>query len=267
MTGLTACVTLLAPRAAARFGPRVPIAVGQFLIVVGLLALAVSVALQAPVLLLALLTIPVGFGSALAIPTTTALLVGSVPADRAGAASGVLNTCRQLGGALAVAVFGALVAHPERFCPGHATQSRHCCSAAARHHRGQPATPWKRCSRMTAWTADELSRIGTADELRLTSSRKDGTQGKPVTIWVVRAGDDLYARAFKGRSSPWFRGTQVRHQGHIQAGGVRKDVELLDPEPSVADALDAEYRSKYRRHGSPHVDPMVSPQAREATLK
>jgi len=53
MTGLTACVTLLAPRAAARFGPRVPIAVGQFLIVVGLLALAVAVALQAPVLLLA----------------------------------------------------------------------------------------------------------------------------------------------------------------------------------------------------------------------
>ena len=120
---------------------------------------------------------------------------------------------------------------------------------------------------MTAWTADELSRIGTADELRLTSSRNGGAQGKPVTIWVVRAGDDLYARAFKGRSSPWFRGTQVRHQGHIQAGGVRKDVELLDPEPSVADALDAEYRSKYRRHGSPHVDPMVSPQAREATLK
>src|SRR5207253_1523893 len=83
--------------------------------------------------------------------------------------------------------------------------------------------------------------------LRLTSSRKDGTQGKPVTIRVVRAGDDLYARAFKGRSSPWFRGTQVRHQGHIQAGGVRKDVELLDPEPSVADALDAELRPRYRR--------------------
>jgi DHA2 family methylenomycin A resistance protein-like MFS transporter len=59
-----------------------------------------------------------GLGSALAIPTVTALLVGSVPADRAGTASGVLNIWRQLGGALAPAVFGALVAHRETFVPG-----------------------------------------------------------------------------------------------------------------------------------------------------
>ena len=30
----------------------------------------------------------------------------------------MLNTCRQLGGALAVAVFGALVANPATFLPG-----------------------------------------------------------------------------------------------------------------------------------------------------
>jgi DHA2 family methylenomycin A resistance protein-like MFS transporter len=118
MTGLTAFVTLVVPRAAARFGPRMPIALGQLLIAAGLLTLILAVALQAPVLLLALLTIPVGFGSALAIPTITALLVGSVPADRAGTASGVLNTCRQLGSALAVAVSGALVAHRETFAQG-----------------------------------------------------------------------------------------------------------------------------------------------------
>ena len=118
MTGLTAFVVLVAPRAAARFGPRVPIALGQLLIVVGLLGVVVAVALQAPVLLLAMLTIPVGFGSALAIPTITALLVSNVPVERAGTASGVLNTCRQLGGALAVALFGALVAHRETFVQG-----------------------------------------------------------------------------------------------------------------------------------------------------
>jgi DHA2 family methylenomycin A resistance protein-like MFS transporter len=70
---------------------------------------------------LSLLTIPVGLGSALAIPTITAVLVGSVPAERAGTASGVLNTCRQVGGALAVAVFGALVAHRETFLDGMQT--------------------------------------------------------------------------------------------------------------------------------------------------
>jgi DHA2 family methylenomycin A resistance protein-like MFS transporter len=68
--------------------------------------------------MLAALSILVGFGSALAVPTITALLLGSAPAERAGTASGVLNTFRQVGGALAVAVFGALVAHRETFLQG-----------------------------------------------------------------------------------------------------------------------------------------------------
>ena len=117
MTGLTGVVTLLAPRIAARFGPRVPMAVGQLLIAAGLLGLCAAV-VGAPIWLLAVLSILIGLGSSLSVPTLTALLVSSVPAERAGTASGVLNTCRQLGGALAVAVFGALVAHRETFVQG-----------------------------------------------------------------------------------------------------------------------------------------------------
>jgi DHA2 family methylenomycin A resistance protein-like MFS transporter len=117
MTGLTGVVTLVAPRIAARFGSRVPMAAGQCLIAAGLLGLCAAVS-GAPIWLLAALSILVGLGSALAVPTLTALLVSSVPAERAGTASGVLNTCRQLGGALAVAVFGALVAHRETFVQG-----------------------------------------------------------------------------------------------------------------------------------------------------
>jgi sugar phosphate permease len=45
------------------------------------------------------------------MPPTTAILLDSVPAERGGVASGVFNTSRQVGGALAVAVFGALLAH------------------------------------------------------------------------------------------------------------------------------------------------------------
>jgi DHA2 family methylenomycin A resistance protein-like MFS transporter len=110
-------VTLLAPRIAARFGPRVPMAAGQCLMATGLLGLCAAVA-GAPIWLLAVLSILIGLGSSLSVPTLTALLVSSVPAERAGTASGVLNTCRQLGGALAVAVFGALVAQRETFVQG-----------------------------------------------------------------------------------------------------------------------------------------------------
>ncbi len=45
---------------------------------------------------------------------------------------------------------------------------------------------------MTAWRSDELSSIEGADELDLASVRRDGTLRNPVTIWVVRHGDDLY---------------------------------------------------------------------------
>jgi hypothetical protein len=35
----------------------------------------------------------------------------------------------------------------------------------------------------------------------------------------------------------------------------------------MGDALDAEYRSKYGRYGARYVDPMVSAEARAATIK
>lgn len=117
MTALSIVINPVAARIAERFGPRLPIATGQVLMAAGLLSLCVAAA-GAPIPLLSLLTIPVGLGAALAIPTMTALLVNNVPAERAGTASGVLNTCRQLGGALSVAVFGALVAHRATFLAG-----------------------------------------------------------------------------------------------------------------------------------------------------
>jgi sugar phosphate permease len=61
--------------------------------------------------LLAVMMIAVGLAGPLVIPPVTAVLLNSVPDHRAGTASGVFNTSRQIGGALAVAVFGALLSH------------------------------------------------------------------------------------------------------------------------------------------------------------
>jgi sugar phosphate permease len=76
-------------------------------------ALAVLTALpaSAPAWLLAVVMIPVGCCGPLAMQPTTAMLLETVPAHRSGVASGVFNTSRQVGGALAVAVFGALLAN------------------------------------------------------------------------------------------------------------------------------------------------------------
>ena len=120
---------------------------------------------------------------------------------------------------------------------------------------------------MTTWTSDELNKIGTAEELQIASLRRDGTLRNPVTIWVVRHGDDLYVRSVNGRTAAWFRGTQVRHEGHIQAGGVDKDVTFVDADPDINDQIDAAYRTKYRRYAASIISHIVSPEARSATIK
>ncbi len=121
---------------------------------------------------------------------------------------------------------------------------------------------------MTTWTSDELNTIGKAEELDLASLRADGTLRNPVTMWVVRIGDDLYVRAYKGRTGAWFRGAQTRHAGHIRAGGVDKDVTFVEEaDPDVVSQVDAAYRTKYRRYDAQYVDPMVTPEARAATIK
>jgi hypothetical protein len=120
---------------------------------------------------------------------------------------------------------------------------------------------------MAAWTSDELMKIAAAEELRIASLRRDGTLGSARTIWVVRHGDDLYVRSVNGRDSAWFRGTQVRHEGHIQAGGVGKDVTFADGGQDTADELDAAYRTKYHRYAANIVNSVLSPQARAATIR
>ena len=121
---------------------------------------------------------------------------------------------------------------------------------------------------MTTWTSDELNRIGTAEELRIASLRADGTLRNPVTIWVVRVGDDLYVRPIYGRTSAWFRGTQARHEGHIRAGGVDKDVTFVEEsDPNINDQVDAAYRTKYRRYAASIINTVVNPEARSATIK
>ena len=121
---------------------------------------------------------------------------------------------------------------------------------------------------MTTWTSDELHKIDAAAALELASARPNGTRRSPVTIWVVRVGDDLYVRSWKGRTGAWFRATQVRREGHIKAGGVDKDVTFVTETDGTIDAqIDAAYRAKYRRHGGRYVDPMVAPEARAATIK
>lgn len=120
---------------------------------------------------------------------------------------------------------------------------------------------------MAAWTSEELDRIGAAEELEITSLRQDGTPSRATTIWVVRIGDDLYARSVNGRASRWFQGALERREGKIAAGGIERDVTFIEVGRELDTALDAAYRAKYRRYAKSIVDSVLTPHAQSATIK
>ncbi|MCS5734103.1 DUF2255 family protein [Herbiconiux daphne] len=120
---------------------------------------------------------------------------------------------------------------------------------------------------MTTWTTDELHRIGTADELQLSSRRGDGTLRPPVTIWVVRVDDDLFVRSAYGATNPWFVRAEASGSGHVSAGGVEKDVGFEQVGTGLHESIDAAYHAKYDHYGPKIVGTVVGPDAAPNTLR
>ena len=120
---------------------------------------------------------------------------------------------------------------------------------------------------MTAtWTADELERIGAAEELQMAPLGADGLPRQSVPIWVVRAGANLYVRSWRGTAGGWYRTAHASHAARVRAGGVERDVELVEAGDDVDVAVDAAYREKYGRYPS-YVEPMVRAEAQATTMR
>jgi len=99
--------------------------------------------------------------------------------------------------------------------------------------------------------------------------KEDGTLRKPITLWVVRVGNDLYVRAYHGREGVWFRHIQLRHEGRISTDEVTKNVTFVDvsDDEALNNEIDAAYQLKYHRYSATYVAPMIVPLARATTLK
>lgn len=120
---------------------------------------------------------------------------------------------------------------------------------------------------MTSWTSEELDRIGSAEELDIASRLPDGTLRPFVTIWVVRADDDLFVRSVKGRSGTWFRRALAAGDGRIRSGGIERDVAFEDAGPEIRAAVTAAYHEKYDRYGPSIVGTVVSAESVTTTLR
>jgi len=119
---------------------------------------------------------------------------------------------------------------------------------------------------MASWPQEELEAIAEGDDLHIAPFREDGrTYGTPTWIWSVRVDDDLYVRAYNGKSSRWYRSALAQKAGRIIASGMSREVVFEPVEGPLNDRIDDAYRAKY--DGSPYVAPMIGERARSATLR
>jgi hypothetical protein len=119
---------------------------------------------------------------------------------------------------------------------------------------------------MTAWSKGQLRKIAEADDLHISPFRDDGvTYGTPTWIWSVVVGDTLYARAYNGRNSRWYKAALKQKAGRITSAGLTKEVTFEPVKGAINDQIDEAYRTKYRR--SPYLRPMIGEGARAATIK
>src|SRR5438034_6583003 len=120
---------------------------------------------------------------------------------------------------------------------------------------------------MTNWTPEDLQRIGDSTELRVSSLRKNGTLRPYVTIWVVRAGDDIYIRSAYGADNPWYVRAKASGEGRVKAGGIERDVTFAYASADAHAAIDAAYHAKYDRYGQAIVRTVVGPDVAPLTLR
>jgi hypothetical protein len=119
---------------------------------------------------------------------------------------------------------------------------------------------------MSEWTPSELSRIGSATELRIASLRSVGSLRPFVTIWHATLDGELYIRSAHGPGNGWFRRAVQSGAGRISAGGVEKNVIFTPADPAVREGLDAALHVKYDRYGPGPVGAITGSDVLETTL-
>ncbi len=117
MTGAIMLANLLAGRGARLLGPRRMIAGGALLMAAGCGAL-LGAGAETPYGALVVQLLAIGFGLGLIVPAMTSSLLGSVDRSQSGVASGTLNSARQTGSVIGVALFGSLIASGGALVPG-----------------------------------------------------------------------------------------------------------------------------------------------------
>jgi hypothetical protein len=119
---------------------------------------------------------------------------------------------------------------------------------------------------MANWNPTELERISSEREIEVSSLREDGALTKPVTIWAVRVGEELYVRSVRGDAGGWFKAAEQRHEGRIEADTTAVDVAFEDVPHHFDAEIDEAYKVKYGYPSAP-VDSITTDAAKATTIR
>ena len=120
---------------------------------------------------------------------------------------------------------------------------------------------------MSDWPADDLATLAQGDELRIASSRPDGSLRPWVRIWFVAVSDGLYVRSAYGPENGWYRRAKASGTGRIKVKGLERDVAFETPDTSLNEAVTDAYRDKYARYPAKIVATVVNDDAVRSTLR
>ena len=102
---------------------------------------------------------------------------------------------------------------------------------------------------MSTWDPTDLDTFGAASEIRIATVRADGTHRASLPIWVVRVGDALYVRSYRGAEGRWYRQVRAHPRAQISADDRTADVRPVPGDDDLRVAVDRAYQAKYGSSG------------------
>lgn len=118
---------------------------------------------------------------------------------------------------------------------------------------------------MSTWSPEDLRRIAETDDLHIAPLREDGvTYGTLTWIWSVVVDGNLFARAYNGSASRWYKAALRQKAGRITAAGMTINVSFARADEALRSQIDEAYKAKYSN--SPYLESMIGDRARAAAV-
>jgi hypothetical protein len=98
------------------------------------------------------------------------------------------------------------------------------------------------------FSQDILRLIDQTDEVQIEPRSSDGSPGKPVTIWIVVDGSDVFVRSYRGANGRWYQSLMKHPQGVLHV--AEQQIPFRAIQVSDRESIDRVSQAFQRKYGS-----------------